>query len=230
MSYKQHLQHEIDALREHYDLATDKLKRLRHDYAIESNTNVHFQLEKQIEQTEAELRKLAQQLDDLERGLSSGRGLNNRTAVEHPSFSSSIFRVPGILISIAAVIISIGGLTYFITVSRNSQPIKFPEKCDGVNIGISDDKNYTKLQGFCKKLDGTYQQTSIYLKAIENQNGELRENPNMEFSNFHKSCNNIKIEGSILSADCRKIDGTNAHSSIELKGILNDNGHLRYLE
>ncbi|MEH2460338.1 CVNH domain-containing protein [Nostoc sp.] len=228
MSSKQHLQHEIDALQGHYDLAAEKLKRLHRDCAIESNTNARFQLEEQIKQTKAELHELAQQLDNLERGLLSGRGLNNRRTVEYPSFSSSLSRVPGIVISITAVIIFIGGFTIFITVSMNSQPMKFSEKCHNVNIKIPDDKAYTKLEAICNKVDGESNSTSIYLKAIENDNGELRENPNIEFSNFQKSCNNIKIEGNILSADCTKVDQTNVNSSIELKGIFNDNGNLIY--
>ncbi|WP_341525412.1 hypothetical protein WKK05_22825 [Nostoc sp. UHCC 0302] len=73
MSSEQHLQHKSHALQEHYDLVAQKLKRLRHDYAIATDTLIHFQLEKQIEQTEAEFNELAQQLDELERALSSGR-------------------------------------------------------------------------------------------------------------------------------------------------------------
>ncbi len=73
MSSEQRLQHKSDALQEHYYLVAQKLKMLRRDYAIAADTLVRFQLEKQIEQTEAELNELAQQLDDLERALSSGK-------------------------------------------------------------------------------------------------------------------------------------------------------------
>ncbi|MEH1834380.1 MAG: hypothetical protein V7L29_20465 [Nostoc sp.] len=60
MSSEQHLQHKRHALQEHYDLLAEKLKRLRHDYAIAADTLIRFQLEKQIEQTETELNELAQ--------------------------------------------------------------------------------------------------------------------------------------------------------------------------
>lgn len=50
-------------------LVAQKVKRLRRDYAIAADTLIRLQLEKQIEQTEAELNELAQQLDDLERAL-----------------------------------------------------------------------------------------------------------------------------------------------------------------
>ncbi|MBD2525147.1 hypothetical protein [Nostoc sp. FACHB-133] len=73
MSSEQHLQYEIDGLKEQSELLAQKLKRLRHDYAIAADTLIRFQLEKQIEQTEAELRELDQQLDDLEQTLSSER-------------------------------------------------------------------------------------------------------------------------------------------------------------
>ncbi|MEH2253539.1 hypothetical protein [Nostoc sp.] len=73
MSSEQHLQHEIDALQEPSDLLAEKLKRLRHDHAIATDTLIRFQLEIQIKQTEAERDELAQKLDNLERALSSGR-------------------------------------------------------------------------------------------------------------------------------------------------------------
>ncbi|MEH1971548.1 hypothetical protein [Nostoc sp.] len=73
MSSEQHLQHEIDALQEQDCLVAEKLKRLRHDYAIAADTLIRFQLEKQIEQTKAEQNYLNQQLEDLERALSSER-------------------------------------------------------------------------------------------------------------------------------------------------------------
>jgi len=73
MSSEQHLQHKRYALQQQYDLLVEKESRLRRDFAIEANTSVRFQLEKQIEQTEAELNELAQHLDELERALSSGR-------------------------------------------------------------------------------------------------------------------------------------------------------------
>ncbi|MEH2138178.1 hypothetical protein [Nostoc sp.] len=73
MSTEQHLQYKRQGLQEPYDLVAKKLIRLRCDYAIAADTLIRFQLEKQIEQTEAELNELAQQLDELERALSSGK-------------------------------------------------------------------------------------------------------------------------------------------------------------
>lgn len=73
MSSEQRLEHQRYALEENYDLLAEKLKRLRRDFAIATDTLVRFQLEKQIEQTEIELSELAQQLEELERASSSGK-------------------------------------------------------------------------------------------------------------------------------------------------------------
>ncbi|MCW5316730.1 hypothetical protein GTQ43_23810 [Nostoc sp. KVJ3] len=73
MSSEQHLQDEIDGLQENYSLVAEKLKRLRRDYAIATDTLIRFQLEKQIEQTGTELQELDRQIADLEQTLSSGK-------------------------------------------------------------------------------------------------------------------------------------------------------------
>ncbi|MBW4446635.1 MAG: hypothetical protein KME38_07095 [Spirirestis rafaelensis WJT71-NPBG6] len=73
MFSEEHLQHKRDALQQQYDLLAEKLKDLRRSYAIEANTSVRFQLEKEIEQTEKELDEAAQQLDGLERASSVER-------------------------------------------------------------------------------------------------------------------------------------------------------------
>ncbi|MEH2070785.1 MAG: hypothetical protein V7K47_21930 [Nostoc sp.] len=73
MSAEQYLEQKCQALQQQYDLLIEKQSRLRRDFAIAADTLIRFQLEKQIEQTEAELNELVQQLDDLERALSSGK-------------------------------------------------------------------------------------------------------------------------------------------------------------
>ncbi|MBN3924083.1 hypothetical protein [Nostoc sp. NMS4] len=73
MSSEQRLEYEINGLQGQSEVLAEKLKILRRDYAIAADTLIRFQLEKQIEQTEAEKKKLDQQLDDLERASSSGK-------------------------------------------------------------------------------------------------------------------------------------------------------------
>ncbi|WP_029633783.1 MULTISPECIES: hypothetical protein [Nostocales] len=62
-----------DALQDQYELLCEKLTKLRRDCAIAADTLIRFQLDKQIEQTEAEIDHLANQLDNLERASCSER-------------------------------------------------------------------------------------------------------------------------------------------------------------
>jgi inactive STAND len=55
-----------DALQNQYELLCEKLKTMRRDYAIAADTLIRFQLDKQIEQVEAEVDDLARQLESLE--------------------------------------------------------------------------------------------------------------------------------------------------------------------
>ncbi|MGF1991171.1 MAG: hypothetical protein RMY62_025340 [Nostoc sp. ZfuVER08] len=73
MFSEQHLQRKYQILQKSYDLLAQKLEKLRHDYSIEAGSAIGFQLKIQMEQVEAELNDLAQQLEELEKALSSGR-------------------------------------------------------------------------------------------------------------------------------------------------------------
>ncbi|MEH2006244.1 4-Cys prefix domain-containing protein [Nostoc sp.] len=59
----------IESLQEQYDLLSQKLSRLRLDLVIESGAVVKFQLEKQIENAEAERTQLTQRIEQLENSL-----------------------------------------------------------------------------------------------------------------------------------------------------------------
>ncbi len=67
------LQPRRDALQSQYDLLHEKLRELRHAYAIAADTTSQFQYSKQIEQVEADLKKLDQQQTALERLSEDGR-------------------------------------------------------------------------------------------------------------------------------------------------------------
>jgi inactive STAND len=67
------LQPRRDALQAEYDLLSEKLPKLRRSYAIEAGVSMQFQLEKEIEQVEAELDRVVQQQEDLERLSGDGR-------------------------------------------------------------------------------------------------------------------------------------------------------------
>lgn len=60
---------EIESLQQQYDLLSQKLSRLRLNLAIESGAAVKFQLEKQIENAEAEITQLNQRIEQLENSL-----------------------------------------------------------------------------------------------------------------------------------------------------------------
>jgi inactive STAND len=67
------LQPRRDALQAQYDALSEKLLRLRRQSAIEAGVSIQFQMEKEIEQAEADLDRIGQQQEDLERLSGYGR-------------------------------------------------------------------------------------------------------------------------------------------------------------
>jgi hypothetical protein len=47
-------------------------------------------------------------------------------------------------------------------------------------------------------------------------------------SNYQNSCWNTQVNGAILSARCRRINGSSIRTSISIRGIENRNGNLTY--
>lgn len=66
-SQQRRIQQEIDSLQQMYDLLSEKLQRLRRDWAIQAGSAIAFQLEKEIEQAEAERTKIEKRLKELEK-------------------------------------------------------------------------------------------------------------------------------------------------------------------
>ncbi len=64
---QQRIQQEIDSLQQVYELLSEKLQRLRTDLVIQAGSTVSFQLEKEIERTEAERTGVEQRLGELDR-------------------------------------------------------------------------------------------------------------------------------------------------------------------
>ncbi|NMF67280.1 TIR domain-containing protein [Brasilonema octagenarum] len=58
-----------DLLQQEYDLVSTKLGKLRQAYLIETDTAIKFKLEKQIQESETELTRLDQQLQEIEQKL-----------------------------------------------------------------------------------------------------------------------------------------------------------------
>ncbi|NJN91168.1 MAG: CHAT domain-containing protein [Leptolyngbyaceae cyanobacterium SL_5_14] len=65
-SHQKRIQQEIDSLQQMYDLLSEKLRHLRSDLAIQVGSAIKFQLQKEIEQAEAEHTKIEQKLKQLE--------------------------------------------------------------------------------------------------------------------------------------------------------------------
>jgi hypothetical protein len=60
---------ELESLEEQYNLLSEKLKRLSMDLVIQAGTAVQFQLEKEKERTENQIKQLSQQIEELENKL-----------------------------------------------------------------------------------------------------------------------------------------------------------------
>lgn len=106
--------------------------------------------------------------------------------------------------------------------SRNAST--YQDSCH--NIGITG----ATLTAQCRRIDGTYKNTSILIRGINNDNGVLRymSSPRAA-SSYQDSCRNIGFTGATLTAQCRRIDGTYNTTSILIREIQNANGVLRYM-
>ncbi|NJR76450.1 MAG: toll/interleukin-1 receptor domain-containing protein [Scytonema sp. CRU_2_7] len=66
---RRRLEEQHNSLQQQYDLVSTKLGKLRQAYLIETDTARKFQLEKQIQESETELHRLDQQLEEIEQKL-----------------------------------------------------------------------------------------------------------------------------------------------------------------
>ena len=85
------------------------------------------------------------------------------------------------------------------------------------------------ISAICQRRDGSWKQTSITLKGIENNDGILEVTDPEQASNFLLNSMNIAIHEDVLSATCRRNDGLWNESSIVLNGIENIDGNLEYI-
>lgn len=98
----------------------------------------------------------------------------------------------------------------------------FATSCTDISI------NSAQLSATCNKKNGTTQRTSITIKGVHNQNGNLVQGNLKEESTFSRTCTDISINGDQLSASCRTGSGKNQQSSVRLLGINNNDGNLTY--
>ncbi|MEH2071561.1 MAG: CVNH domain-containing protein [Nostoc sp.] len=85
------------------------------------------------------------------------------------------------------------------------------------------------LYAICKKIDGTENKAHIVLRGIDNQDGFLVDNGRNSPASFQASCYSATVVGNELIGTCAKINRQEAVlSKIEIKGIRNENGNLKY--
>lgn len=75
-SQRQHLKQRQDTLQAEWQLRSEKLNKLRLDYAIEVGTAIKFQLQQQIQSEETQLSHLERDLNEIEQNISLGAGFS----------------------------------------------------------------------------------------------------------------------------------------------------------
>jgi hypothetical protein len=101
-----------------------------------------------------------------------------------------------------------------------ADPSSFQRSCG--NIGVSGDLLFAD----CRRIDGSWTQTSIRIPGIENIDGDLEYTGGA--SSFQRSCDRIGVSGDMLFAECRRIDGSWNSTSIAIPDIANIDGRLEY--
>jgi CVNH domain len=118
-------------------------------------------------------------------------------------------------------------LTLFISIvcatwyARAQGASSFQQSCNNIQVSGS------TLSASCRRVDGSFNNTSILIRGIANNNGVLQLT-GTGASSFQDSCNNISVAGSTLSASCRRMDGSFNQTSILIPGIANNNGVLTH--
>jgi hypothetical protein len=119
-------------------------------------------------------------------------------------------------------IVLLGTVSAPITRANAQAPSTFQNSCRNLTIAGN------TLAAECRRIDGSFAQTSILLRGIANNDGTLTIVGLGSQSSFQNSCSNIQITGITLTATCRRMNGSSNNSSILLPGIGNDNGVLKY--
>lgn len=110
-----------------------------------------------------------------------------------------------------------------IAASENQQYSSFQESCRDIRVSGA------TLSARCMTERGDYVSTSIEIRGIGNSNGNLEYSRNERGrSTYQETCDDIRISGSNLSAQCRRADGSSNYTSINLRDIVNNNGRLAY--
>ncbi len=121
-------------------------------------------------------------------------------------------------------ILTVLSTSAFIGINRpvNAAPSSYQQTCN--NIAIAGNV----LSANCRRINGSFRRSSIVLQGIENIDGNLTVTNPTRVSNYQQSCNNIRIQGNVLQANCRTRNGRLNRTSLVLNGIENIDGILKY--
>jgi hypothetical protein len=120
---------------------------------------------------------------------------------------------------VASVLVPVfGGLP----AAQAQAPSSYQSSCTDISIAGA------TLVATCRRIDGSFNQTSIVLRGIENIDGRLEFTQPGQTASFQNSCNDIHVIGSTLTANCRRINGSFERTSLLIPEISNINGVLRY--
>jgi hypothetical protein len=84
------------------------------------------------------------------------------------------------------------------------------------------------LSADCRRMNGSFNETAIEIRGIENIDGNLQFSSMVQPSSYQITCRHIRVTGATLTALCRRIDGTWNESSALIAGIANIDGNLQY--
>ena len=155
----------------------------------------------------------------------NGNTLSARCRTERGAYIATTIEIRGIT--------NVNGVLEYLRQGRGRST--YQETCSNIRISGA------TLNARCRREDNSYNNTSIYLRDIVNNNGRLEYNrdggggndsPNPPSNNpasFQDSCRNIRVDVTTLSAQCRSENGRWRDSSVEIRGITNVNGDLEYL-
>ena len=107
--------------------------------------------------------------------------------------------------------------------ARPTSPSSYQSSCENIKI------TGATLSARCRLVNGSTKSTSILIRGIDNQNGNLTYSRNPRAtSSYQASCENIDNTGATLLARCRQTNGSTKSTSILIRGIDNQNGNLAY--
>lgn len=118
-----------------------------------------------------------------------------------------------------------------VAVPMFAQSSTFQNSCSNIMFGYGSGGSGAMLNAACLASNGVAHQSSLAIRGISNQNGNLVAS-GTGASTFQQSCGNIMItanaSGATLTALCRNSGGGSNSTSVALTGIKNNNGTLSY--